>query len=75
MYSNCNVHLPLVFDDGVKWLVRARRYRVSEAPKELQRIVSESEVETCKTLHEHGVKVPMAWLADSANSMCCSWLV
>ncbi|WVQ81433.1 hypothetical protein IAT38_003557 [Cryptococcus sp. DSM 104549] len=60
--SNMNVHLPLAFDDGVRWMVRARQWRASSPPAELQKQATESEVVTLQFLKKGGVKVPMAWM-------------
>ncbi|WVQ81435.1 hypothetical protein IAT38_003559 [Cryptococcus sp. DSM 104549] len=60
--SNMNLHLPLVFDDGVKWMVRVRQWRASNPPAALQMQITESEVATLQFLKANGVKVPMAWI-------------
>lgn len=52
-----NVHFPITFDDGVKWLIRIPRPRHSRAPTALLALVSACEVETLKALKEAGVKV------------------
>ncbi len=61
-YSLFNVHFPVTFDDGIKWLVRVRRPRQTMAPTELLHMMSASEVQTLKVLKESGAKVPGARL-------------
>ncbi|WVQ79832.1 hypothetical protein IAT38_001932 [Cryptococcus sp. DSM 104549] len=61
-YACMNLHLPLEFDDGVKWMVRVPLRRWVNPPRELREMVVASEVATMRMLHEAGVKVPNAWL-------------
>ncbi|WVQ81434.1 hypothetical protein IAT38_003558 [Cryptococcus sp. DSM 104549] len=61
--SHMNVHLPLVFDDGVRWMVRARQWNARNPPATVQRQVTASEVATLQFLKANGVKVPMAWIS------------
>ncbi|WVQ79860.1 hypothetical protein IAT38_001960 [Cryptococcus sp. DSM 104549] len=60
-YCTMNIHIPLIFDDGVSWMVRVRQYRTYAAPLDLQKQITESEVATQQLLRTHGIKVPMAW--------------
>ncbi|WVQ78382.1 hypothetical protein IAT38_000468 [Cryptococcus sp. DSM 104549] len=62
MLNSVNLHLLVIFDDGVKWLLRARAYSPSNPPAELRARVTESEVATLQFLKAQGVKVPMAWM-------------
>ncbi|WVQ77753.1 hypothetical protein IAR50_007443 [Cryptococcus sp. DSM 104548] len=62
-----NIHLPLVFDDGVKWIVRIPRRHNGDAPADLHSLVASSEVATLQLLHENGAKVPNAWMPVVGN--------
>ncbi|WWD18192.1 hypothetical protein CI109_102641 [Kwoniella shandongensis] len=61
-YSMFNYHFPLEFDDGIKWLVRARRASWEVPPLEVQLLVDECEVTTMRVLKAAGASVPNAWL-------------
>lgn len=52
-----NVHFPLIFDDGVRWLVRTRQRLVRSHD-----IPTISEVETMNVMKRHGLKVPSAFM-------------
>lgn len=67
-YSGMNIHFPLDFDDGIKWMVRARFAKVYCPPPDLQRMVTESEVTTMRFLKENNILVPDAWLPPVVNS-------
>ncbi|WVQ78710.1 hypothetical protein IAT38_000797 [Cryptococcus sp. DSM 104549] len=61
--GSINHHIPLVFDDGVKWMVRIRPPRVNPLPGDLQQTVTKSEVATHRLLRGGGVRhIPNAWL-------------
>ncbi|WVQ77754.1 hypothetical protein IAR50_007444 [Cryptococcus sp. DSM 104548] len=62
-----NIHLPLVFDDGVKWIVRIPRRHSGDAPANLHSLVASSEVATLQLLYENGAKVPNAWMPVGGN--------
>jgi hypothetical protein len=52
-----NIHLPVEFDDGVKWLVRIRQKRFHAPPSTMRTIITASEVTTIQVMHEAGLKV------------------
>ncbi|WVQ80531.1 hypothetical protein IAT38_002636 [Cryptococcus sp. DSM 104549] len=62
MYTAMNLHLPIVFDDGVKWVVRVRQYSSAKKPAQISERVAQSEVTTLRLLKASGATVPMAWL-------------
>jgi hypothetical protein len=63
-YGDCNAHFPLTFDDGVEWLVRARRFR-GNVPEDMIHQVMEHEIATLQALTKGGCLVPRAWKAPS----------
>ncbi|WVQ65218.1 uncharacterized protein L199_003391 [Kwoniella botswanensis] len=70
MYNGINVHFPIIFDDGVKWLLRVRQSHNGYPPPEIQRFVVRSEVTALTILKNGGVLVPDAWypLFDGQSS-------
>jgi hypothetical protein len=68
MYNGVNVHFPIIFDDGVKWLVRVRQVLEVSADREMMDQVMESEVTTIRVMYERGIPVPNAWLPLSNPS-------
>nr|XP_031859377.1 uncharacterized protein CI109_005218 [Kwoniella shandongensis]KAA5526449.1 hypothetical protein CI109_005218 [Kwoniella shandongensis] len=62
LYNQINIHVPLDFGDGTKWMVRVRQAHVDRPPKVILDKVTESEVTTTKVLKKGGVKVPDAWM-------------
>ncbi|WWC60613.1 uncharacterized protein I303_103187 [Kwoniella dejecticola CBS 10117] len=69
MNGGVNYHFPLVFDDGIKWLVRVRQNPAGLSPIDFEQAVTRSEVATLRYLHSHDLAVPKAWMDESA------WLV
>jgi hypothetical protein len=71
-----NVHLPILFEDGVKWAVRIKQQEAHNLPVEHRAMVIKSEVGTMKALKAAGLKVPevkgevysMSWI--SHLSLC-----
>ncbi|WWD05424.1 hypothetical protein V865_003501 [Kwoniella europaea PYCC6329] len=61
MYNGINPHFPIIFDDGVKWLLRVRQSHNGYPPHEIQRFVVRSEVTALTILKNGGVLVPDAW--------------
>ncbi len=57
-----NVHVPITFDDGVKWLARIRKPHFHGPPSDMMKVVVESEVETMRVLSEISKLVPNAFL-------------
>ena len=60
-----NFHLPLVFDDGVKWMVRIRRRIWNGPPGDALKINALSEVATLSHMRGLGIRVPGAWRSIS----------
>ena len=56
-----NVHIPLTFADGVKWLVRIRQNHALPLPVEASRLNAKSEAATYRALREAGVPSPQGW--------------
>ena len=61
LFNQCNGHFPVLFDDGVKWLLRIRQITKQSATGDMQRIVTASEAETMRVLNKAGLLVPNAW--------------
>ena len=61
MFNQFNGHFPVLFDDGVKWLVRLRQMTNYSATGEIQSLVTTSEAQTMRVLHSAGLLVPDAW--------------
>ena len=49
-HGGLNIHIPLLFDDGVKWMLRLNGYDRDHAPFEVSKYVRESEVATMTAL-------------------------
>ncbi|WVQ81588.1 hypothetical protein IAT38_003712 [Cryptococcus sp. DSM 104549] len=67
LFDGMNLHMPLQFDDGVKWMVRIRMLAAWTVPRDLLQIVSTSEVATIQLLHSEGARVPQAWHVPDAT--------
>lgn len=57
-----NLHLPIEFDDGHKWMVRARMSTKTQLPDGMQKVQRISEVATLRALNGATSLVPNAWL-------------
>ncbi|WWC60590.1 uncharacterized protein I303_103164 [Kwoniella dejecticola CBS 10117] len=57
-----NIHIPILFDDGVKWLIRIRRDSVTIPDPEINNAIIESEVATMRVLKTQGMPVPQGFL-------------
>ncbi|KAK4686915.1 uncharacterized protein P7C73_g3197, partial [Tremellales sp. Uapishka_1] len=55
-----NIHIPVTFDDGVRWLARIRQTRFDPLCGEEMQIILTSEVETMKALRRMSALVPEA---------------
>lgn len=53
-----NYHIEIVFEDGVRWLARIRRFNVTSPPPELRDYIMKSEVATLKHLETTAVPAP-----------------
>ncbi|WRT65979.1 uncharacterized protein IL334_002930 [Kwoniella shivajii] len=62
MHGATNYHIPISFDDGVKWLLRVRQSTNGVPPYDFQQAVTVSEVRTLQILKEKGMPVPNAWM-------------
>ena len=51
------MHIPLEFDDGVKWIARARHVGVGVLPRLMEREVLQSEMDTMRWLEKEGMTV------------------
>jgi hypothetical protein len=49
-HGGLNIHIPLLFDDGVKWMLRLNGYNRDHTPFEVLKYVRESEVATMTAL-------------------------
>ncbi|WVQ97003.1 hypothetical protein IAU59_004113 [Kwoniella sp. CBS 9459] len=63
-----NALIPVVFEDGHRWLVRIKHQANRPPIDGYNRMVVESEAETIKVLTEHGLKVPAAYLPSKADT-------
>lgn len=54
-----NMHVLLIFEDGVEWLVRISKYGKGDGPVDLLKNNLESEALTYKLLYDHGIPVPV----------------
>lgn len=57
-HGGLNIHIPVLFDDGVKWMLRMNGYNRAHGPFEVSRYVRESEVATMKALQSVTKLVP-----------------
>lgn len=53
-HGNRNVHVPLEFDDGVKWIARVQQIGVFAMPRLVARYVIQGEMDTLEWLLEKG---------------------
>ncbi|OCF43221.1 hypothetical protein I317_02929 [Kwoniella heveanensis CBS 569] len=78
MEGGINVLIPVVFEDGHRWLARVKQQNNQPPLDSYNRAIAESEVETLKVLREHGLKVPAAYLpakGDTDQSQLCYFFV
>ncbi len=64
-----NVHMPITFDDGIRWLARVRQRRLASPLREVEKVITENEVETMMVLREVSDLVPEAYLPYSLETM------
>lgn len=62
-----NIHFPLTFDDGRKWMVRVRQTIHARAPHDIMHMTALSEAATYKALRTGGVNVPQAWVPEMTH--------
>ncbi|WWC68350.1 uncharacterized protein I206_102275 [Kwoniella pini CBS 10737] len=61
MYNGINIHFPLIWEDGVKWLLRVRQAQDGYPPAEIQQSVTNSEITVLCILNRNNISVPNAW--------------
>lgn len=65
-HGSMNVHIPVLFEDGVHWMARIKME--DYWPKTLRRAVAEKEVVTLQALHSVAPEfVPNAWMPPNVN--------
>ncbi|KAI4842306.1 hypothetical protein E4T44_07386 [Aureobasidium sp. EXF-8845] len=62
MMGGMNLHLPITFTDGIKWLARIRRINATSPPPELQIYILKSEIATLQFLET--INIPTAKVYD-----------
>ncbi|WWC88189.1 uncharacterized protein L201_003094 [Kwoniella dendrophila CBS 6074] len=62
MYNGINVHFSIIFEDGVKWLLRVRQLHQFSSPSEIIEFVTNSEVTVLNLLRKGDIPVPGGWL-------------
>ncbi|KAJ3888100.1 hypothetical protein GG344DRAFT_54366 [Lentinula edodes] len=60
-----NVHIPLTFSDGVRWLARIRQKSTPST-----RLILESEIQTMQFLNAAGMQVPNAYMPRGSLDFC-----
>ncbi|OCF31889.1 hypothetical protein I316_06489 [Kwoniella heveanensis BCC8398] len=78
MEGGVNALIPVVFEDGHRWLVRVKQQDNRPPLDGFNRMIAESEVETIKVLRERGLQVPGAYLpssGDTDQSQLCYFFV
>jgi hypothetical protein len=61
LMGGMNIHLPILFADGVKWLARIRRRNATSPPPALQTYILESEIATLRFLETTKLPTPRVW--------------
>lgn len=61
MMGGINLHLRIIFNDGVIWLARIRRTNATSPPPQLQNYILESEIATLKFLETVDIPTPRVW--------------
>jgi hypothetical protein len=61
MMGGMNIHLPITFEDGVKWLARIRRTNVTSPPPQLQTYTLKSETATLRFLETLNIPTSRVW--------------
>jgi aminoglycoside phosphotransferase (APT) family kinase protein len=56
-----NYHLEILFEDGISWLARIRRFNATSPPPELRDYILGSEVATLQFLGKTKVPVPTVY--------------
>jgi hypothetical protein len=61
MMGGMNLHLPITFTDGVKWLARIRRINATSPPPELQSRILKSESAALRFLETVNIPTPRVY--------------
>ena len=70
MWNGQNVHFPIVWVDGVRWLLRVRHLHPDNPSVEFRQAVIISEAETMNALNAiNGDQIPSAWLPLTPTSL------
>jgi len=56
-----NLHLRIIFNDGLIWLARIRRVNATSPPSALQDYILESEIATLEVLEKTSLPTPKVW--------------
>ena len=59
-----SIHIPIVFDDGVKWLARIRQQSFNSPPKRFESLMEESEISTQQSMHSPVSRYPLLGLSS-----------
>lgn len=65
-----NVHIPLTFSDGVKWMARIRQNVGAPLPLGALRMHARSEVAIYKALKASGMPGPEVWIPSHFDREC-----
>lgn len=68
-----NIHVPMVFDDGIKWIARTRQVGIDAVPREIGRVIMQGEMDTMEWLRNAG-SCPVARVISPIYSESCSHL-
>ena len=61
MMGGMNLHIRIVFEDGVTWLARVRRSNATSPPSYLQNYIITSEIATLRFLETTNIPTPRVW--------------
>ena len=72
-----NCHMEILFEDGVSWLARIRRFNVTSPPLELRNYIMCSEVATLQFLNKTKVPSPKVFdfSFDEANPVGSAYIL
>ncbi|KEQ72268.1 hypothetical protein M436DRAFT_73976 [Aureobasidium namibiae CBS 147.97] len=64
LMGGMNLHLRIVFEDGIIWLARVRRSNATSPPPHLQDYIIRSEIATLRSLETTSIPTPKVWDYD-----------
>lgn len=72
-----NYHIEILFEDGISWLARIRRYNATSPPPELRDYILASEASTLQFLSKTKVLVPTVFdfNPDESNPVSVSYIL